>query len=566
MTETTEAMARRCRGLDGKGYGAYKSLRGIRWDVAGATAEIETVQADPYAPPSRVVVRVPPDVAGLPADVRANAERRRGLADALLRALRAELPTGRSGAFAVDAGAQAVLQRSAGHVAADGAVTVHLAVSLPAAGRTIRGLEAADLLAEALPDAVDAALRWPTADQARLRSFCDAVEDAVALRGQLADAGLVAFVADGAVLPRASGVDDRPMAHAVAFASPPSLQVTLDAPNAGAVTGMGVPEGVTLIVGGGYHGKSTLLRTLERGVFDHIPGDGRERCVTREDAVKVRAADGRRVTRVDVSAFVGGLPTGDDTTDFTTDDASGSTSQAATTAEAVEAGAGVLLIDEDTAATNLMIRDARMQQLVAEADEPLTPFCDVVGSLHRDHGVSTVLVVGGSGDYFDVADTVVRLVAFRASEVTADARKIAESMPGRRPAAAVFPSPAHRVPDGESVPLRLKGKVKTQARGTHAVQLAREHVDLSDVEQLVDPSQTAGIAQAVVALVDEGWLDGQRTLAQALAGFEAWVAEHGAAGLRGHWPGDLAVPRRHEVAAALNRLRTLVVIAQQPAQ
>lgn len=558
--EATERMAARCRGLDGKGYGAYKSLRGIRWDVAGGTAEIETVQADPYAPPSRLRVHVPGDVAGFPAELWEDPHRRRGLVDALLRALRAELPTGREGAFAVDAGGQTVLERSAGVIDDDGAVTVHLAVALPAKGRTIRGREAAGLLAEDLPDAVDAALKWATADGERLRAFCDTVEDAAALRAQLAERGLVAFVADGAVLPRVSGVDDRPMRHAVPFAAPPSLQVTLEAPNAGAVTGMGVPEGVTLIVGGGYHGKSTLLATLERGVVDHIPGDGRDQCVTRPDAVKVRAADGRRVTRVDVSAFVGALPTGDDTADFTTDDASGSTSQAATTAEALEAGASVLLIDEDTAATNLMIRDARMQQLVAEGDEPLTPFCDLVGSLHREHGVSTVLVVGGSGDYFDVADTVVRLTAFRASEVTADAKKIAESMPGRRPATTAFPLPRHRRPNGGSVPLYVKGKVKTQARGTHGLQLAREHVDLGDVEQLVDPSQTAGIAQAVVRLVEDGWLDGQRTLAEALDGFEAWLAEHGAVGLRGRWPGDLAVPRRHEIAAALNRLRTLEVV------
>lgn len=561
MTDTAERMARCCRELDGKGYGAYKSLRSARWDAAGATAEIENVQADPYAPPSRLKLHVPADVADFPEGLWRNPHRRRGLVDALLRALRAELPTGRDGAFSVDAGRQTVLSRSAGAIDDRGAVTVHLAVALPARGRTIRGREAAGLLAEDLPDAVDAALTWATADRDWLRRYCDTVEDAVVLRGQLAERGLVAFVADRAVLPRASGVDDRPLRGAVPFASPPSLQVTLEAPNAGHVTGMGVPEGVTLIVGGGYHGKSTLLRTLERGVVDHIPGDGREQCVTRADAVKVRAADGRRVTRVDVSAFVGALPTGDDTSDFTTDDASGSTSQAATTAEALEAGAGALLIDEDTAATNLMIRDARMQQLVAADDEPLTPFCDLVGSLHRDHGVSTVLVVGGSGDYFDVADTVIRLAAFRASEVTADARKIAETMPGRRPERTTFPAVRHRVPDGGSVPLRVKqGKLKTQARGLHGLQLAREHVDLSDVEQLVDPSQTAGIAQAVVRLVDDGWLDG-RTLADALDGFDAWLAEHGAVGLRGGWPGDLALPRRHEIAAALNRLRTLEVTA-----
>lgn len=563
MTEHVDDLAGRCRALDGKGYGAYKSLRGVRFRVAGADAEVETVQADPYAPPSRLMVHVPADVAGFPAELRRGADRRRALADALLRELRAELAAA-DAAFSVDAGGQTVLARSAGRVDEHGAVTVRLAVALPAKGRTIRGRQAARLLTEDLPRAVDAALRFATADGDRLRAACDTVEDAVALRDQLAERGLVAFVADGATLPRASGVDERPLPGAVPFAAPAAQRVTLRAPVAGEVTGMGVPEGVTLIVGGGYHGKSTLLAALERGVADHVPGDGRERCVTRDDAVTVRAADGRRATRVDVSAFVGALPTGDDPGDFTTDDASGSTSQAASTVEALEAGARVLLVDEDTAATNLMIRDARMQALVAEHAEPLTPMTDLVTSLSVDHGVSTVLVLGGSGDYLDVADTVLRLTDFATEDVTAEARDVAAAIPGRAPAPAPFAAPRHRVVDPASIPLRVKGRTKAAARGRTAIGLGHATVDLGDVEQLVDVSQTAGVARAIVRLVDDGWLDGRRTLGDALDGFDAWLAEHGPDGLRGGWPGDVALPRRHEVAAALNRVRTLAVTAHDP--
>src|SRR5690606_11754769 len=297
-----------------------------------------------------------------------------------------------------------------------------------------------------LPEMADA-LRWEALDTAEAERFADTVEDSAALRAALPGLGLVAFVADGSVLPRASGVSDRPMdGAAVPFASPEELRTTVSLPHAGEVSGMGVPEGVTLIVGGGFHGKSTLLHALERGVYDHIPGDGRELVVTRADAVKIRAEEGRRVVRTDVSAFVRNLPTGADTSDFTTDNASGSTSQAANIAEALEAGTSVLLVDEDTTATNLMVRDERMQRLVHGDREPLIPSVDLVRPLHRLHGVSTVLVMGASGDYFDVADHVVMLDAYRARDVTGQARALARP---RRD--ADLSAPARRVVDPASV-------------------------------------------------------------------------------------------------------------------
>ncbi|MDQ4130273.1 MAG: ABC-ATPase domain-containing protein, partial [Actinomycetota bacterium] len=353
---------------------------------------------------------------------------------------------------------------------------------------------------------------------------------------------------------------DRPLRGegAVAFVSPPTLRHEVELPNLGRVTGMGIPEGVTLVVGGGFHGKSTLLRALERGVYDHIPGDGRELVVARPDATKVRAEDGRRVERVDVSSFVGRLPSGRGTSDFSTDNASGSTSQAASMVEALEAGARVLLVDEDTAATNLMIRDLRMQELVAKDREPLTPFVDLVRPLHREHGVSSVLVVGGSGDYFDVADHVLLMDAFRPREVTDEARRIAARWPGRRAEAASFAKVRHRVPDPASIDPRRGGRIKTRARGTSEVQFGSESIDLSGVAQIVDPSQTVGVALALARL--RGFLDGERTLAQALELLYDRIASDGIDVLRRDYPGDLALPRALEVAAALNRLRSLRVL------
>ncbi|KWX10843.1 ABC transporter ATPase, partial [Carbonactinospora thermoautotrophica] len=316
-------------------------------------------------------------------------------------------------------------------------------------------------------------------------------------------------------------------------------RVEVELPNAGRVTGMGLPEGVTLIVGGGFHGKSTLLRALEYGVYDHVPGDGRELVVTRYETVKIRAEDGRQVTRTDVSPFVAGLPTGEDTADFSTPNASGSTSQAANIVEALEAGARVLLVDEDTAATNLMIRDARMQELVAKEREPLTPFVDLVQPLYAEHGVSTVLVMGGSGDYFDVADKVVIMDAFQPRDVTADARAIAERhRTGRVSEAKRFPAIRHRVPDPDSLDPVVRGKSKIKARGTDALQYGDAHIDLGAVEQLVDPSQVTGVGLALARLRDR-FLDGRRTLAEALDRLEAELASSGIDALRAGYAGDL---------------------------
>lgn len=549
-------LAATLRGLDGQSYGRYKSLTGD-WPLVDATLTIVRVQADPFAPPSRARVTLP---GAAPEELTTTADRRRALAGFLLRRLRRAL---RGTSLHVDAGGPEVLERSAGRVDPDGTVTVELGVPMPGPKRRILGREAATLLGETLPAAV-ADLRWRAFsddDRARATAFVETVEDAVALRTALAERRLVAFVADGAVLPRRSGVDDRPLEGATAFGAPESLRVTIPTPNAGDVTGLGVPEGVTLVVGGGYHGKSTLLRAIESGVHDHEPGDGRERVVARDDAVKVRAEDGRSVVRTDVSAFVSHLPSGEPTDDFSTTNASGSTSQAASMVEAVEAGAGVLLVDEDTSATNIMIRDGRMQQLIST--EPLVPFVERIRPLHAERGVSSVLVMGGSGDYLEVADTVIMMDSYVASEVTGRAHEIASQGRTRTVEHSGFPPVTRRVVDPSSLdPTGRQGKRRVTARGVDTLTFGEDDVDLAAVEQIVDRSQVAGIGRAI-ALMGEGVLDGTIPLDEGLDLLDAEFARRGLDALLSgaRDATDLAVPRRHEVAAALNRLRSVKIRA-----
>lgn len=552
--------------LDGASYGAYKRMRG-RWEFDGFALRVDHVQGDPFATPSRMSVLVPPATAGFPADVLANRPRRLGVAAHLARRgsrLAAQLTrsagSGRSGHLGVEHPGQVVREQTAVRLAPKGDVEARITLGLPARGRRIRGRAAAELVCGALVELVRGAFVAAAHEAVSLTRAARVNEDAEALRGALVERGLVGFVADGAMLPRRSGADDRPLRgpDTVPFTSPDGLRVALDTPHAGSVTGMGVPEGVTLVAGGGFHGKSTLLRALEQGIWNHAPDDGREQVVARADGVKIRAEDGRVVRGVDISSWIDGLPGGEDTHRFTTLNASGSTSQAAGLSEALEVGTSLLFVDEDTAATNFMIRDRRMQVLVPPGEEPITPFVDRVRELHRAHGVSTVLVVGGSGDYLDVADTVVVMRAYRPVEATSRAREVADTHPtGRVPRArAPLARPAPRTPVPGSVDTsRGRRGVYLRTRGPGRITLGRTELALGAVEQLSDAQSTRAVGRALALVVGE--IDGERTVAELLDALESRVEERGLDGLTTGPRGDLAAFRRHELAAALNRLPTL---------
>ncbi len=556
------------RRIDGRGYKAYKDIRGV-YQAPGFILYIDHVQGDPFAAPSRLRALVPHRVAQFPPDLYATPIRRVALADYINRVfanasrqVEQKRGSGKSGLIAIDRPGQEVLPRTAVIIRDEG-VEIRFVVGLPAAGRRVLGRQAEELLIHDVPRIVRRSALYASLNAQNLRRHVETVEDADALRKMLPELGLVAFVADGAILPRRSGVDPRPLREGVVipFQSPPERRVTVTLPNRGEISGMGIPPGITLIVGGGYHGKSTLLNALELGVYNHIPGDGREFVVTDPGAVKIRAEDGRRVEKVNISPFINNLPFGRDTTRFSTDDASGSTSQAANIMEALEAGATLLLVDEDTAATNFMIRDHRMQELVAKEKEPITPFVDKVRQLYTDLGVSTILVMGGSGDYFDVADTVIMLDEYKPHDVTERARAIAEKYKSERrhEGGEHFGDITHRVPLAESLdPSKGKREVKITARGVKTILFGRHEIDLSAVEQLVDSSQLNAIGQALY-YAREKYMDGRRTLREILDAVERDIRERGLDVIDVRPMGDYAYFRRFELAAALNRLRTLRV-------
>lgn len=569
----SEQLRKTLQSIDQRSYKAYQHILGS-YEFPGFQLVVDHVQGDPFASPSRMRVLVPWEKAPFDRWLVANTSRRMAFRDFLTRAFHEAIVThskgrrgmGHSGLISIDKPGQEILDRSSVLVSQDG-LEVRFVLGLPAAGRTILGREAQEMLLGELPRIVEASLRPRSLNLGKLKEHVACSEDQDVMREQLEAMGLVGFVAEGSILPRKSGVDDRPLepnspnAQVIPFQAPPTMQVTLQRPNQGPVTGMGIPTGISLIVGGGFHGKSTLLRALERSVYNHVPGDGREGVVTHFSAVKIRAEDGRSVQGVDISPFINNLPFGKDTRSFSTENASGSTSQAANIMEALEAGAKVLLMDEDTSATNFMIRDRRMQALVSKAREPITPFIDRVKQIYKELGVSTILVMGGSGDYLDVADRVILMDHYRPFDVTKEAIRIREEFSsGRKPEGGdSFGRIAHRIPLRESFQARRGAReVKIDVRGLKQIVYGSTPIDLEKVEQLVDQSQTRALGELIHCFATR-YADGQTCLRE---GLERLFQELGRVGFDLLGPrkaGNLALPRAQELAAAINRMRTLKV-------
>lgn len=563
-------LERQLAAIDGRGYPAYKSLRGI-YDLGAFEVSIDHVQGDPFAAPSLVSVHVPAARAGFARELYATPERCVALEDLLVRRFAAEAKrasfrvrgSGKSGLIATSSPGPEVLPRSACEMGDEG-VLLRLEMGFPAHGRTVDGRALARMLFELLPVCVERSLVCDDACRRAARETVELADDQAAVRSALVRLGLVAFIADGSVLPRESGVSARPLRGAEPFVSPESLSVELDLPHRGRVRGLGVRSGVTLIVGGGYHGKSTLLKALQEGVYNHVAGDGRELVITDATAMKLRSEDGRAVQGVDISPFISNLPDGRDTRVFSTEDASGSTSQAASTIEAIEAGARALLIDEDTSATNFMVRDALMEEVVAADHEPITPFVERVRALWEERGVSSVIVVGSSGAFFPVADCVVQMDRYRAFDITERVREVCREhgveASGAKGADTWDGSLSRRI-------LALPAKAfrrdehgrgsRVHARGLDSFFVGSAEVDVRLVEQLVDPEQVAALAQMVRLIGEERLLDGSRPLADAVdevyRRFEHdgwWVLS-----ARGDVACGFALPRPQELFCALNRLR-----------
>lgn len=586
--------------IDGRSYAAYKAIVGRYRSPLGWVLYIDRIQPDPYAPPTAIRVVLPLALTG--ADARltgftprltganetlteanepltvtnshltASPTRAVALRDYLARTLR-ELLKGQ--AISIAPAGQEILERSSVNLhetwqddfsapafnAPGPYLELRLRWSLPAFGREIAGRQAARNLNLDLARAVAGLDLRESELGAEAWKHCQVAEDHAALQEILVERGWVAFLADGANLARRSGVSQLPLEGGVPLTAPETLAQTVQLPHAGVVRGTAIPAGVTVIAGGGYHGKSTLLNAIARGIYPHIPGDGRELVATVPEAMAVRAADGRAVTGVDLRPFISHLPGRDaDPAQFTTANASGSTSQAASIMESLElwgqSAQAALLLDEDTCATNLLIRDQRMRALVSSEREPITPLVDRIRALHRERGISTLIVMGGSGDYLDVADQVLIMDSYRLVDATAQARQVCDSQPRMDTSLPDFPLPAQRLPQRPEA--KRRGPSRTRALGTQRLVLDRHEVDVADVSGLVDEGQALAVAWALRALLERHF-DGRTSLSQALAQVAKRLDDVGLDALGEAHPAFLVRPRLVDVGAAVNRLRSLQV-------
>ena len=593
--------------IDGRSYAAYKAIVGRYRSPLGWVLYIDRIQPDPYAPPTAIRVVLPLALTGADArltgftprltgaDTRptgtneplteanetltganshltASPTRAVALRDYLARTLR-ELLKGQ--AISIAPAGQEILERSSVNLhetwqddfstpafnAPGPYLELRLRWSLPAFGREIAGRQAARNLNLDLARAVAGLDLRESELGAEAWKHCQVAEDHAALQEILVERGWVAFLADGANLARRSGVSQLPLEGGVPLTAPETLAQTVQLPHAGVVRGTAIPAGVTVIAGGGYHGKSTLLNAIARGIYPHIPGDGRELVATVPEAMAVRAADGRAVTGVDLRPFISHLPGRDaDPAQFTTANASGSTSQAASIMESLELwgqpAQAALLLDEDTCATNLLIRDQRMRALVSSEREPITPLVDRIRALHRERGISTLIVMGGSGDYLDVADQVLIMDSYRLVDATAQARQVCDSQPRVDTSLPDFPLPAQRLPQRPEA--KRRGPSRTRALGTQRLVLDRHEVDVADVSGLVDEGQALAVAWALRALLERHF-DGRTSLSQALAQVAKRLDDVGLDALGEAHPAFLVRPRLVDVGAAVNRLRSLQV-------
>lgn len=549
--------------IDGKGYKAYKALEG-RYDFKKYVLSIDHVQGDPFASPSRVRVIIDNKVAQIPEELFDNKNKEIAVCDFLTRLFSKNIRnqsekifgSGKSGLIEISRCPQEILERTA-IIRNKNFFEVRFYVGFPARGRSVLARELEKIIFNIIPNIVESTFIYKNINKLALINRVKLMEDQCFIRENLKKKGLVAFVANGSILPRESGVSARPLRDGKKFISPQALEVEFDTPNRGKIKGMGIPKGITLIVGGGYHGKSTLLKALELGIYNHIEGDGREFVITDESALKVRAEDGRAITSTDISLFINNLPNGKDTVKFNTENASGSTSQAANIIEAIEGKSKVLLIDEDTSATNFMIRDDIMQQLVVKEKEPITPFIDVAKSLYKRLGISTILVAGSCGDFFDIADLVIQMDCYEPYEVTTKAKELSRGKISLRDDLDIHIDFGRVLVKG-SISEGPKG-IKIKNLGKDGLSINKENIDLKSVEQIVDGEQINTIGMTI-KFIEDKYSGKDLTVEKIVDEIEKDLTKSliGIDNIKGG-NGSLAMPRKQEILCAINRLRTLKI-------
>ncbi len=545
--------------VDGKGYKAYKDIKGI-YKFDEYNLNILYVQGDPFASPSLFEIECNLFKLGFSYDLFNTRAKKVAFEDYILREVYETLVklksrgigSGKSGEMYVYKPSCEIIKRSACEINKD-KIRVKMYLGLPAKGRRIVAKEALFMINEQLPKVYDALKKI---DMNKLEKHVNHNENIENIRKEMKKKGIITFIANGSILARESSVSERPLRGAIPFESPSTLSEELHLDNGFSLKGMGIKEGITVISGGGFHGKSTLLNAIEKGVYNHILDDGREYVITRDDACKIRAEDGRSVNKVNISSFIDNLPFYKDTKSFSTPNASGSTSQASNILEAIELGSRLLLIDEDTSATNFMIRDKKVEELISKDKEPITPFLSKIKSLYERNGLSSIVVVGGLGDYFAIADNVLVMDNYQTKDKTKEAKKII---------AKYKDTNIINLEDGvnftnrklnvrESIKIFNDKKDKVKHRDMDHLLIGKDEIDLRSVEQLVEVGQIDFIGELIKIIFRRKDFD-KYTLRDILDTYENRLLDENITEILDNNSGKVSYARKFEIGAAINRLR-----------
>ena len=569
-----KALYQKIRTLNGKNYGLYKSLADKPWDFGDFVLEFLHVQGDPYAPASRVVIKANLSMLGYAGEWGGSFERRLALSDFLHRKLShlvQEKYPDKDAAVIFDVAGPEMLVRNSLWID-NGELRACLQVKLPGEGRKIQAELAAEILTMVLPDLVSAGLYYDRSDEGALQEHYRVLAERKEILSQLDAQGLCAYVPNGAVLPRASGLSEMPLEKAIPFVAPEEMAVTLNVCGH-EIRGMGIPKGISVITGGAFHGKSTLLQALTRSVYPHIPGDGREGIVIDETALRIGVEDGRSVRGTDLSMFVRDLPGGVSTKNFNTLSASGSTSEAANLLEAMEAGSRTFLIDEDSSAVNFLIRDVRVRKLLGDDREPLIPLTDRIKELAAA-GFSFILVAGACGDYLDLADNIIVMANYKAECAKFTPAPSMSSWRGEAPTESTEPAEVthprsfvtYMQPLQKSVrpTSAVERQVKVKLSGNTLLQIGFLVSDTSRLNTLVDKQQRFGAGFILLNLLQNAASNNDAvpsngTMAQSVAGVAQKLCENiknvGFRNLPQGMSREMSLPRPVDIACVAFRLR-----------
>jgi predicted ABC-class ATPase len=204
-----------------------------------------------------------------------------------------------------------------------------------------------------------------------------------------------------------------------------------------------------------------------------------------------------------------------------------------------------------------MIRDSRMQKLIRSEKEPITPFIDRMEELFSGYGISTILVMGGSGDYFQCADCIIAMDVYLPRLVTKKAKKIFDEFPNDRTneSSGAFPKVLSRKFDAKLLTFaRGKKESAIDARGLDYLDLGTNRIDTRYLEQLSEVGQLEACGWILKKLKEE-LINGAKSNSVGCDFVFEQIYESGFDCLTPFNNGRLSLPRLQEVLAVFNRLR-----------